>query len=295
MDNRAVFPVTRWGTKPATATTVHLSGPTTTRVITYTYDPLNRLTGADYSTGEWFEYTYDEANRLTSAGGVPYTWDDRGNLTNDGVFTYTYNSAGRMVQAESVTSTLVYTYNGDGVRLAMAVNDQVTTYAQDLADGLPQVLVESASQETTEYVYGRDRLGQAQNDNIEWFLEDALRSVRQVVDGVGNVLLSRTYGPYGQTLSESGTASSRYGYTGEQWDTHTGLVFLRARYYDPSTGQFLSKDPWVGSRSQPQSLHKYVYVASNPVNEIDPSGFCSQPGWNDSSGLYTEENCDRLA
>ncbi|MDY7077214.1 MAG: hypothetical protein SXV54_09850, partial [Chloroflexota bacterium] len=92
---------------------------TTTRVITYTYDPLNRLTGAAYSTGESFEYrydavgnrlaltktisldettvttyTYDAANRLTSAGDVTYTWDDRGNLVSDGTFTYAYNGAG---------------------------------------------------------------------------------------------------------------------------------------------------------------------------------------------------------
>ena len=103
-------------------------------VITYTYDPLNRLTGASYSTGESYvyqydgvgnrmamtdtvgttSYTYDDANRLASVGGVTYTWDDRGNLTYDGIFTYTYplgrglrSAAGRMVRAESVTATLL--------------------------------------------------------------------------------------------------------------------------------------------------------------------------------------------
>jgi YD repeat-containing protein len=95
-------------------------------VITYTYDPLNRLTGASYSTGESYAYqydgvrnrmamtdttgttayTYDDANRLASVGGVTYTWDDRGNLRSDGVFTNTYSAAGRMVRAESVTATL---------------------------------------------------------------------------------------------------------------------------------------------------------------------------------------------
>ncbi len=92
---------------------------TTTRVISYTYDPLGRLVEADYSTGERFEYrydavgnrtamtdtdgvhtyTYDSANRLTSVDGVAYTWDARGNLVSDGRFTYAYSSAGRMVRA----------------------------------------------------------------------------------------------------------------------------------------------------------------------------------------------------
>jgi len=68
----------------------------------------NRLT---YSgPGGSHTYTYDAVNRLTSAGGVTYTWDDRGNLTDDGTFTYTTNAAGRLVRAESVTTTLVYTY-----------------------------------------------------------------------------------------------------------------------------------------------------------------------------------------
>jgi len=127
------------------------------RVITYTHpsatlrtgSPLNRLTGADYSTGESFAYqydavgnrtamtdtlgthtyTYDAANRLTSVDGVPHTWDDRGNLVSDGTFTYTYNSAGRVVRAESVTATLVYTYTASGLRVAQSVDGDVTTFA----------------------------------------------------------------------------------------------------------------------------------------------------------------------
>ena len=138
---------------------------TTTRVISYTYDPLGRLVEADYSTGEQFEYAYDARrpsrshgnrtamtdtagtttyeydakqpwlpNALTSADGVTYTWDDRGNLVSDGTFTYTYNAAGRMVAclgtnrlAESVTATLVYTYNAAGLRVAQSVDGNATS------------------------------------------------------------------------------------------------------------------------------------------------------------------------
>ena len=109
-----------------------------TTIITYTYDPLYRLTSAAYSSGEVYTYTYDEvgnrtamtdatgvhtytydaANRLvlskveglTSVDGVTYTWDDNGNLLSNGTFTFTYNAAGQMVGAESVTVTLVYTF-----------------------------------------------------------------------------------------------------------------------------------------------------------------------------------------
>jgi YD repeat-containing protein len=209
----------------------------TTRVITYVYDALNRLTGAEYSTGESYEYAYDavgnrevmtttagtttyqydDANRLTAVGDVSYTWDDAGNLTHDGVFTYTWNGAGRLVQAQSVTATLVYTYNGDGVRLAQEVSTSagttVTEWVQD-ALGLEQVLVERIGATTVTYVYGLGRLSQVQDNGashwVGWFLDDALGSARQVADDSGIIVLARDYGPYGRVIGEYGTGSSGY-------------------------------------------------------------------------------------
>ncbi len=143
--------------------------------ITYKYDPLGRLVEADYSTGESFEYAYDAvgnrtamtttestttyeydaANRLTRVGDTTYTWDERGNLTHDGTFTYTYNAAGRMVRAENVTTTLVYTYSADGLRVAQSVDGDATAYAWDWASGLPEMLSDGASL----YLVGHDTLG----------------------------------------------------------------------------------------------------------------------------------------
>ncbi|MCH7480808.1 MAG: hypothetical protein IIC79_05385 [Chloroflexi bacterium] len=51
-----------------------------------------------------------------------------------------------------------------------------------------------------------------------------------------------------------------------------GLVFLRARFYDPSIGRFLTKDPFPGFPSLPSTLHPYTYAMNNPVNLVDPSG-----------------------
>jgi len=63
-----------------------------------------------------------------------------------------------------------------------------------------------------------------------------------------------------------------YRYTGEQWDTDLGMYFLRARYLDPETGRFHTLDTYEGSRSDPQTLHKYLYAHANPVMGVDPSG-----------------------
>jgi len=61
-------------------------------------------------------------------------------------------------------------------------------------------------------------------------------------------------------------------YRGEQFDSDLGLYYLRARYYNPMTGRFPSRDPSVGKRRVPATLHKYLYVGGDPVNWIDPRG-----------------------
>ena len=101
--------------------------------------------------------------------------------------------------------------------------------------------------------------------------------MRQLADSSGNVQLARGYTPYGEPLWLNGTASSRYAFTGEDYDTYIKLVFLRARYYSPETGGFLSKDTWQGDYTRPQSLNGWGYVEENPINRIDPSG--RAPNW----------------
>src|ERR1017187_7256136 len=61
-------------------------------------------------------------------------------------------------------------------------------------------------------------------------------------------------------------------YRGEQSDSDLGLYYLRARYYNPATGRFLSRDPLDGNAKEPASLHKYLYAGGDPVNHIDPRG-----------------------
>jgi RHS repeat-associated protein len=61
-------------------------------------------------------------------------------------------------------------------------------------------------------------------------------------------------------------------YRGEQYDPDLSLYYLRARYYNPSTGRFMSRDPEDHSLRNPNALHRYLYANGEPVNRIDPSG-----------------------
>jgi RHS repeat-associated protein len=263
-------------------------GPVT---IDYVYDHLNRLTEANYSpTGDYFHYTYDAvgnrltqqksyaatatsdtytydiANRLTNVSGVDYTWDDNGNLLSDGVNSYGYDGVNRLTSFIGPDLNATFGYNGLGDRLQQTVNDVPVIYALDINAGLTQVLEDG----TNSYLYGNDRLAQTSTDE-DYFLADALGSVRQLTDASGNVLLARAYEPYGSPAALAGEAISSYAFVGEAYDPD-GLTYLRARYYDGAQGRFVSRDSWQGSALQPLSFNLWLYAYANPVNATDPSG-----------------------
>ena len=263
---------------------------TTHRVISYTYDSLYRLITATYSSGEYYHYTYDavgnrqsltthqdvvnyqydDANRLTSVNGQAYTWDDNGNLLSDGLRTYTYDHANHLTQVVSGTLTTGFIYNGAGDRVAKTVDGVETRYTLDPAAGLTQVLQETTDGQATSYLYGADLLAQYDSGTWAYHVNDGLGSVRQLADPAGQVMASYSFSPFGVPLGESG--GEPYGYTGEQWDASAGLVFLRARMYQPGTGRFLTSDPWFGDTLRPQTLNRYLYVTNNAVTLVDPSG-----------------------
>ena len=118
-----------------------------------------------------------------------------------------------------------------------------------------------------------------------YFLGDALGSVRAVVQDSEDapVMMTRDYAPYGEVLAGQGTNPTPYGFTGEMFDAQTGLVFLRARYYNPMDGRFINKDTWQGNYTRSQSLNRWSYVEANPINYTDPSG---RWRWWLSSSMY---------
>ncbi len=230
-----------------------------------------RLTNTRLTT-----YTYDAANRLSAVDGQPYTWDNNGNLINDGSANYLYDRANRLISTTLGGATSLFNYNGDGARLKQVVAGVVTTYTQDLVAPLPVVLQAKTGVTTTKYLYGLGTRPLAQNSTVwEYLLPDALGSVRQIADANGNITLAKSYEPYGGVLTSTGAASSMYGFTGEQLDNQTGLLYLRARYMQPRLGIFLAHDPWGGDMMRPGSMNGYSYVEGDPINRVDPTGFQS--------------------
>lgn len=181
---------------------------------------------------------------------------------------YGYDQANRL---KTVGSSVSYAYNGDGLRTSKTVSGSTASLLWDVASGLP-LMLESAG---VRYVYGPGGAVIAQIDSggtALYYHQDHLGSTRVLTNGSGSVVATYTYDAYGSVTAKTGTATTPFGFTGQYTDTETGFVYLRARYYDPATGQFLTRDPLSPITGTP-----YAYVDGNPLNMIDPSGECGEP------------------
>ncbi|MBS1860977.1 MAG: RHS repeat-associated core domain-containing protein [Actinobacteria bacterium] len=98
-------------------------------------------------------------------------------------------------------------------------------------------------------------------------------STRLLTDASGESVATFTYGPYGALTGKTGTATTALGYAGEYTLSQSGLQYLRARFYDPATAQFLTRDPAVETTRQP-----YLYGGDNPLRFYDRTGqACEEP------------------
>jgi RHS repeat-associated protein len=121
------------------------------------------------------------------------------------------------------------------------------------------------------YIYGPSSTPIAQVDDtsgvIEYLHADALGTPRAITNSAGAVTGTQSFDAYGTQTASSGAASTVFGFTGNLTDAITGLLYLRARDYDPATGQFLTVDPALDSTHQP-----YAYAGNDPVLNTDPTG-----------------------
>ncbi len=255
-----------------------------TTVTSYTYDKnSNRLTktvGEDVT-----EYSYNELNQLISETGIDYEYDLNGNLISKTELgkstTYSYNARNRLVRVTTQNGADVnveeYMYDYAGNRIAKIQEFKTTYYLVDTNGALSQVLAEYDENGTliTSYTRADQLISQDRNGVKSYYLYDGFDSVRMLADEEGTVTDTYTYDAFGNLISSTGNTVNDFLYRGEQYDSFTGLYYLRARYMNPSTGSFITMDEYAGSIFEPVSLHKYLYANANPVTYCDPSGYFS--------------------
>ncbi len=198
----------------------------------------------------------------------------------DGALAYTYDALGRLSGTTvSGTTTTTYGYDGDGNLAVQAAGGTATRYALDTQGGLPERLgaLTTTGGTTTSVWYVRGFGGELARETAAgtaWYLGDRLGSVRATYGAMAASATARTdYDPFGTPLAGPGlVAPTDYGYAGEPQDAATGLVQLRARWYQPGSGQFTARDPFGGDTGTPRGYNPYGYADADPVNNTDPTG-----------------------
>lgn len=120
------------------------------------------------------------------------------------------------------------------------------------------------------YVYGNKILSQTRGTQVRYYHGDSLGSIRFLTDSAGAVTDKYSYDAFGNLTSKEGTTNNDFLFAGEQYDTVTSLYYLRARYMNPQTGRFITRDKYAGKLTSPITQHRYLYA--NPVKYTDPTG-----------------------
>ncbi|MDQ2827636.1 MAG: malectin domain-containing carbohydrate-binding protein [Chloroflexota bacterium] len=263
-------------------------GTTTMLDDSYRYDVVGNRVEKDGLAGAT-AYQYNARDELTAASGpggtTTYSYDADGNQTSrtaGGVTTlYSYDSQNRLLTIGVQGATTLqasYLYDALGNRVsAMDGQGHITAYLFDTqaGGGLAQVVRETPSNGTpTDYVYGLDRISLTRGSATSDYVYDGHGNTAALIDAAAAATVqdSYRYDAWGDVLAQSGSVANSFLYDGQQYDSATGLYYLRARYMDPATGRFLSMDPQAGSPQDPTTLHRYLYAGDDPVQYVDPSG-----------------------
>jgi RHS repeat-associated protein len=234
----------------------------------YSFDALGIRAG-------WVTDALDKRQVLND-GSYLYLYDDEGNLTQKQeiatgkVTTYTWDYRNRLTKVTSGSQVVEYGYDAQDRRVGKKVNG--VTQERYVYDGDDIALVVDASGTILErYLYGDGTdnvLSHVSAGDTVWSLGDRQGSVVDLVDEGGNVLNHFVYDSFGNRTATTGV-DFRFGYTGRELDSETGLYYYRARYYDSQLGRFISEDP-IGFNAGDTNL--YRYVKNSPTNWTDPTG-----------------------
>ena len=254
--------------------------------IALAYDGLNRLKSVSGPASESFTFdgasnvtsrtgpsqteTYDTANRLISNGSQSFTWSNADRLTNRGADTFGYDALDRLTSSTVGGIARTYAYNGDGL-LQTRTQGAATTFLWDPSSSPTREL----KQGSDNIVYGLSPLYVVKADGTtSTFARDGSKNVRAEVTSTGAVTAAFRYRAYGEIAQSSSGGSPTYLGLASQLIDPSGLYFMRARWYDPAQGRFLSRDASKGTASAPASLNAYGYASGDPIGLADPSGMC---------------------
>ncbi len=275
-------------------------GTIATKPVTMEYDGRGNLIKVSQNQTELASYVYDDTNAMVQSVNL------MGLVTN-----YLYDGNGARISKttslpdnfEKLPSTIQKQLNSSLTALCdealTGIEKEVANYyINDITSDYNSVLMTYGNySKGVRFTYGIDVLGAASwgSGEIDWnngtektvnydsrynvyyFLDEQNTPIK-LTNQAGKVVQKYSYNEYGTPgigtyISSFIGKNSVIGYAGYQYDNETGLYFLQARYYDPNTAVFVSRDAFDGMLADVQSLNGYVYCFGNPIAYIDPSGY----------------------
>ncbi len=240
---------------------VSISG-VTEHTVSYSYDAANRLlsetesvTGSGNFTGTR-TYAYDDAGNLTSK----VTSGDYGAKSES----YVYNALGKLIKyLEDGEEKASYRYNGNGQRVEKTVDGVKTKYYWDGANIKNEGTANAVN--VTNYFGANGVFARKSGSGMNTLYKNGHGDTVLLTNG-STVVRDYDYDAYGKEKGISSADLNPFRYSGEYFDSETGFIYLRNRYYDPGTGRFISEDPIRAG------YNWYAYCEGNPITFIDPWG-----------------------
>ena len=260
----------------------------TNETVTYEYDDfgniLNKKTYA-YTTGtlpatpvSTVTYTYASSgwtDQLVSYNGQTIAYDAMGNPTTYRGYTFTWQGK-QLMSSVKDTQTISFEYNEDGLRQKKTVNGTDTDYFYN-----GSVLI-GMQRSGTRYLFSYDASGNVvsvkYNNNEYYYVRNGQGDIVKLIDASGNTMVEYTYNTWGKKVTTTGSLAGSLGliqpfrYRGYVYDYETGFYYLESRYYDPTTGRFVSADVMLSTGQGVLGHNAYAYCLGNPVNMVDTLG-----------------------
>ncbi|MBL7792511.1 MAG: S-layer homology domain-containing protein [Saprospiraceae bacterium] len=213
-------------------------------------------------------YDYDEGNRITQVNGQTYNVNLNGNTTNQPGRTYGWD-VHDMLTSVSGNFTATYAYDALDNRRQATRNGQTRKFVLDIL-GASNILAETDAngQITDYYVYGLGLIARVKpNNTTHYYHYDFRGSTVAMTDASANITHAYQYDPFGKIMQQTEADDNRFTFVGKYgvMEEESNLYFMRARYYDPNLGRFLSEDPvW--------NTNLFAYGDENPITKIDFNG-----------------------
>jgi RHS repeat-associated protein len=280
-----------------TKTTTGLAGA---GANSYTYDHANRLTSWTAPGGAVTAYEWDASGNRTKAGDKTFTYDERNRLLSGDGTDYSYTPRGTLATSTKAGATTNHTFDAfdrliaDGDSLyAYDVFDRVvsritgTTKQTHLYAGLSNDLAAISVGGSLQARYSRDPSG-----TLLSLQEGTASAASAMSDLHGDLVATYTgtalnssinFDPFGETTAQTG-GKTNLGYQGEYTDPDTGKVNMHARWYQPGTGTFTSRDTAELSPSPSVQANRYTYANSSPLTGTDPTGHATVVGGGSLAG-----------